>query len=81
MIVDNEEGTDVDIMDITDPKKAFLLAEYDLDQRFPQIVQAAPANLVEIFLHDMIVKEIGGKQIMLLSYWDAGSSRSTSRTR
>ena len=72
VIVDNEEGTDVDIMDITDPKKAFLLAEYDLDQRFPQIVQAAPSNLVEIFLHDMIVKDINGRQIMLLSYWDAG---------
>ena len=71
VMVDNEEGTDVDIMDITDPKKAFLLAEYDLDQRFPQILQAAPANLVEVFLHDMIVKEIGGRQVMLLSYWDA----------
>ena len=72
VIVDNEEGTDVDIIDITDPKKAFLLAEYDLDQRFPQILQAAPANLVEVFLHDMVVKEIGGRQVMLLSDWDAG---------
>jgi hypothetical protein len=72
VIVDNEEGKDVDIIDITNPKKASLIAEYDLDERFPQIVQAQPDNLVEIFLHDMIVKEIGGKQIMLLSYWDGG---------
>jgi hypothetical protein len=72
VIVDNEEGTDVDIMDITNPKKPFLTAEYDLDQTFPQIVQDAPSNLVEIFLHDMIVKEIDGRQVMLLSYWDAG---------
>jgi hypothetical protein len=72
VIVDNEEGTDVDIMDITDPKKAFLTAEYDLDQLFPQILQAAPSNLTEVFLHDMVVKEIGGRQVMLLSYWDAG---------
>jgi hypothetical protein len=72
VIVDNEEGTDVDILDITDPKKAQLVAEYDLDQKFPQIVQAAPANLVEIFLHDMVVKTIGGRQVMLASYWDAG---------
>ena len=72
VIVDNEEGTDVDIVDITDPRKASLIAEYDLDQRFPQILQAAPAKLVEVFLHDMVVKEIGGRQIMLLSYWDAG---------
>ncbi len=72
VIVDNEEGTDVDIMDITNPRKPFLTAEYDLDELFPQITQAAPDNLVEIFLHDMIVKEIDGKQVMLLSYWDAG---------
>ncbi len=72
VIVDNEEGKDVDILDITDPKKATLIAEYDLDEMFPQIKQAAPSNLQEIFLHDMIVKEIGGRQTMLLSYWDAG---------
>jgi hypothetical protein len=72
VIVDNEEGTDVDIIDITDPKKAFLLAEYDLDEEFPQILQAAPANLIEVFFHDVVVKEIGGRQVMLLSYWDAG---------
>jgi hypothetical protein len=39
---------------------------------FPQIKQAAPSNLVEIFLHDMVVKQIAGRQVMLLSYWDAG---------
>lgn len=72
VIVDNEEGTDVDIIDITDPKKAFLAAEYDLDQAFPQILQSSPVNLTEVFFHDVVVKEIGGKQIMLLSYWDAG---------
>jgi hypothetical protein len=72
VIVDNEEGDDVDIIDITNPKKAFLTAEYDLDELFPQILQAAPANLVEVFLHDMVVKEIDGRQVMLLSYWDAG---------
>jgi len=72
VIVDNEEGTDVDIMDITDPKNPFLTAEYDLDQLFPQILQSAPSNLVEVFLHDMVVKNVGGKQVMLLSYWDAG---------
>ena len=72
VIVDNEEGTDVDIVDITDPKKASLIAEYDLDETFPQILQASPSNLVEVFFHDVVVKEIGGRQVMLLSYWDAG---------
>jgi hypothetical protein len=72
VIVDNEEGPDVDIVDITDPRKASVIAEYDLDESFPQIVQGAPENLSEIFLHDMVVKEIDGRQIMLASYWDAG---------
>jgi hypothetical protein len=72
VIVDNEEEADVDIIDITDPKKASLIAEYDLDQKFPQIRQATPANLVEVFFHDVVVKPIGGRQVMLLSYWDAG---------
>ncbi|MCY7342953.1 MAG: hypothetical protein LH603_14210 [Pseudonocardia sp.] len=72
VMVDNEEGRDVDIVDITDPKTPVLIAEYDLDETFPQIVQAAPANLTEIFLHDMVVKQIGNRQVMLLSYWDAG---------
>jgi hypothetical protein len=72
VIVDNEEGPDVDIIDITNPKKAKLIAEYDLDETFPQIRQAAPDNLDEVFHHDMIVKEIGGRQVMLVSYWDAG---------
>lgn len=72
VIVDNVEALDVDIIDITNPKKAKLIAEYDLAQKFPQILQASPDNLFEVFLHDMIVKEINGKQVMLLSYWDAG---------
>ena len=72
VIVDNVEAMDVDIIDITNPKKASLIAEYDLAAEFPQILQAAPDNLIEVLLHDMVVKEIGGKQIMLLSYWDAG---------
>jgi len=76
VIVDNEEGTDVDIMDITNPKQPFLTAEYDLDEMFPQIKQAAPSNLVEIFLHDMVVKNMGTEVapnfVMSASYWDAG---------
>ena len=72
VIVDNEEGPDVDIVDISNPKKPSLVAEYDLDAKFPQIVDASPANLVEIFHHDMVVKKIGDKYVMLVSYWDGG---------
>ena len=72
VMVDNEEGKDVDIVDITNPKMPTLVAEYDLDEKFPQILQSAPENLKEVFLHDMVVKEIAGRQVMLLSYWDGG---------
>jgi hypothetical protein len=72
VIVDNEEGPDVDIVDISDPKTPALIAEYDLDAKFPQIVQTTPTNLVEIFHHDVVVKEIAGRFVMLVSYWDAG---------
>jgi hypothetical protein len=69
VMVDNEEAKDVDIVDITNPKKPKLIAEYDLAEKFPQIKQA---GMDEIFLHDMIVKKIGNKWVMLASYWDAG---------
>ena len=72
VMVDNEEGKDVDIVDITDPRKPKLIAEHDLDELFPAIKQAAPSNLVEIFLHDMVVKQVGTRQIMMASYWDGG---------
>ena len=69
VMVDNEEAEDVDIVDITDPRKPKLIAEYDLADMFPQIKQE---GMDEIFLHDMIVKKIDGTWTMLASYWDAG---------
>ncbi|MEJ2856843.1 MULTISPECIES: hypothetical protein [unclassified Saccharothrix] len=72
VLVDDEEQADVDVFDITDPRTPVKIAEYDLAEMFPQILQAGPDNLTEVFLHDMVVKPIGGRQVMLLSYWDAG---------
>lgn len=71
VMVDNEELTDVDIVDITNPRKPELIAEHDLAALFPDIVEDDP-GLTEVFLHDMIVKEIDDRQVMLLSYWDGG---------
>jgi hypothetical protein len=70
---DNEEFADVDIWDITNPRKPKPVAEYDLAADFPQILQTAQfPRLNEVFNHDMVVKRIGGRQVMLDSYWDAG---------
>ena len=71
-IVDNDEAVDVDIMDITNPKAPFLAAEYDLASSFPQILQSSPANLKDVFLHDMVVKKVGDAFHMSANYWDAG---------
>ncbi|MEO7573582.1 MAG: PA domain-containing protein [Acidimicrobiales bacterium] len=71
VMVDNEEVLDVDIVDITNPRKPVLIAEYDLAEEFPQILQPGQ-GLDEVFLHDMVVKQIGDRFVMLASYWDAG---------
>ncbi len=68
---DNEDAKDVDIFDISDPRAPTLVREYDLNTEFPQIVQA-DLGKGSSFLHDMVVKEIDGRQVMLLSYWDGG---------
>jgi len=73
VIVDNFETTDVDILDITNPKRPRLIRELDLSDEFPGIRQDSTIpNLVEVFLHDMTVKNIDGTWTMLLSYWDGG---------
>ena len=71
VMVDNFETTDVDILDITNPRRPRLIRELDLDTMFPGITQVQ-LGLVQIFLHDMVVKKIGGHWVMLLSYWDGG---------
>lgn len=71
VVVDNFETTDVDILDITNPRRPRLIRELDLDGMFPGITQV-PLGLVQIFLHDVVVKNINGNWVMLLSYWDGG---------
>lgn len=71
VLVDNEEAGDVDIMDITQPWAPVMVAEYDLNERFPQIIQNDLGDGAS-FLHDMIVKQINGRFVMLASYWDGG---------
>jgi hypothetical protein len=71
VLVDNEEKADVDIMDISDPRSPKLIKEYDLNSDFPQIIQP-DLGTSESFFHDVVVEEIDGRQVMLLSYWDGG---------
>ena len=66
---DDEEAADVDIFDVTNPKKPVLIGEFDLNE-FD--VAQPELGLDQSFLHDMVVKQIDGEWIMLLSYWDGG---------
>ena len=74
VIVDNEETTDVDILEITDPANPVFLAELDLAEMFDieQEELATRGNFQSVNLHDMVVQRIQGTWTMLLSYWDAG---------
>jgi hypothetical protein len=66
---DDEEVTDVDIFDVTDPKKPVLIGEFNLNEF---AISQPELGLVDSFLHDMVVKQVDGRFIMLLSYWDGG---------
>ena len=69
VMTDNEEFPDVDIMEITNPKRPRLIAELNLNDFN---VTQPELGLTDSFLHDMVVKQIDGNWIMLLSYWDGG---------
>ncbi len=66
---DSSEFPDVDIMDITNPKRPRLIAEYDLNDYG---VAQPEIGLTDSDLHDMTVKNIDGRWILLASYWDGG---------
>ncbi len=70
IIVDNEEVTDTDILEITDPRNPVLIKETGIldwvDAHSPL------ANGEAVFLHDLVVKKVQGNTLALLSYWDAG---------
>jgi hypothetical protein len=72
VLTDNLEGTDVDILDITNPHRPRLIAELDLNEFVEGGIDQEELGLTESFLHDMVVKLIDGRWIMLLSYWDGG---------
>jgi len=69
---DNVEATDVDIFDITNPRAPEQVGDHDLLELFPQIFAGERANGGRVLHHDMVVKRIDGKPILMSNYWDAG---------
>jgi hypothetical protein len=77
VMVDNGElGTgDVDIFDITDPRNPRFVAQTALPdwETGGEKVRETPApNGNNAFLHDMVVKKVGDRYLLLGSYWDGG---------
>ncbi|SDJ49522.1 LVIVD repeat-containing protein [Actinokineospora alba] len=72
VLVDDEELTDVDIMDITDPFHPVMVNDQlDLVHLFG-VDQPTPDNLTSRFSHDMMVTKIGQRYVMNMNYWDGG---------
>jgi hypothetical protein len=73
VLIDDEEFTDLDIMDITDPRNPILINDtLDLNEPPFEVDQDSPDNLTSSFSHDMTVKRIGERYVMSVSYWDGG---------
>jgi hypothetical protein len=65
---DDDELHDVDIFDVTGPRSPRPVAEYDFVEEFPQLLEdLTPYGNLNLN-HDMIVNEIGGRQVLLDSY-------------
>jgi hypothetical protein len=71
-VQDNTEFHDVDIFDISDPRNPKPVAEHDLVDLFPGILETPPPNGDWVYNHDDFVKVIKGRPTMIASYWDAG---------
>jgi hypothetical protein len=85
VMTDNFESTDVDIMDITNPKRPRLISEMNvnaLTRALGDRVSQSDIGLGDSSLHDMITKRVsrssvglsgsGDVWVLLLSYWDGG---------
>ncbi len=70
VMTDDEEATDTDIIEITNPSRPKFVAEYDFAPQSRQPIGAVHGDAV--FIHDEVVKKIKGQYIGLLSYWDGG---------
>jgi hypothetical protein len=71
--VDNAElgETDIDIFDITDPRNPVFVAETGMAD-FPEIAEDPAPNGATYLNHDMVVKQINGRWLLLSNYWDGG---------
>ena len=70
--VDNIEFPDVDIFDISNPSNPRMISEVGLEEFIAAGISEQVMNGGSIFHHDMQVKKIDGRWMMMVSYWDVG---------
>ncbi len=72
-LMDIEETTNVDILDITNPRDPQLVNDtLDLSRPPFAVRQTNPPNLNAAFAHDLTVRRIGQRSVMVVNYWDGG---------
>lgn len=72
ILVDDEESLDTDIIDITNPSRPTFVSETDWSVKTMANEFPGQPNGRTPFLHDLVVKNIAGHYVGLLSYWDGG---------
>ncbi|MGH9283222.1 MAG: hypothetical protein ACRD0S_09855, partial [Acidimicrobiales bacterium] len=73
VLVDDEELTDIDILEITDPFHPVLVNDdLNLDEPPFDVDQPTPTNLTASFSHDMMIQKVGRRYVMNMNYWDGG---------
>jgi hypothetical protein len=68
-LVDDIEALDIDIVDITDPRKPRLVAETG-EPQWPDAVSDGFGD--QRLFHDLEVRQFGSRTYMVASYWDTG---------
>jgi uncharacterized repeat protein (TIGR01451 family) len=70
-VMDNAEEEDIDIFDVTDPRNPVMIRETGMND-WPATALEGHSRGGSPGLHDLIVRRVEGKWLMLASYWDAG---------
>ena len=70
-VMDNAEVQDIDIFDVTDPRNPRMIKETGIND-WPAEARLAHSRGGSPGLHDLVVRRVEGKWLMLASYWDAG---------
>jgi hypothetical protein len=70
--VTDKPTTDIDIMDITDPRNLVMVNALDLRVAPFNVTQDPSKGLTSVFAHAIGVRRVGHRYVMNATYWDGG---------